>query len=217
MNNLIIALVYGYIETRTDIKIIEDWYFELEKTYSKWQDDQILIIGDINAHIGNDCLGVEGNTSKVNKSGEILRSFVERRELTIINNTDICCGKWTREDPKGGKSILDLAICNQNLIGQITRMSIDEDHKLKLIRRKKKASQYIDVKSDHNSITLEVIIDEENTKNQQTKYWNIKDENGWLNYQQETSKMHMKVKWDDHEDLNIKYKKMDKTGKVTNV
>ena len=207
MNNLIIALVYGYIETRTDIKIIEDWYFELEKTYSKWQDDQILIIGDINAHIGNDCLGVEGNTSKVNKSGEILRSFVERRELTIINNTDICCGKWTREDPKGGKSILDLAICNQNLIGQITKMSIDEDHKLKLIRRKKKASQYIDVKSDHNSITLEVIIDEENTKNQQTKYWNIKDENGWLNYQQETSKMHMKVKWDDNEDLNIKYKK----------
>ena len=206
INNIIIALVYGYIESRTDMTTIEDWYFELEKSYSKWQDQNVMIIGDINAHIGNDEQGIEGNDEKINKSGEIIRSFIERRDLKIMNNDNICTGKWTREDPNGGKSILDLVISNNNLSNLITKMNIDEDHKLKLLRKKKKSTKVIDVKSDHNTITIEISVQKENSKNKKSKLWNIKNEDAWMKYHKETSKMHMKVKWEDNENINKKYK-----------
>ena len=206
INNIVIALVYGYIESRTDMTTIEDWYFELEKSYSKVQDQNVMIIGDMNAHIGNDLQGIEGNDSKINKSGEILRSFTDRRDLIIINNDNKCTGKWTREDPNGGKSILDLVISNNHLMNLIKKVNIDEEHKLKLLRKKKKGPKYIDVKSDHNTITIEISIQKETSYNQKYKLWNIKNENSWVKYHDETSKMFMKVRWEDNKDMNIKYK-----------
>ena len=58
VEDTIIALAYGLIESRADESQIEEWYYQLEKEYSKWQDDKVLIIGDINAHVGNDEKGI---------------------------------------------------------------------------------------------------------------------------------------------------------------
>ena len=179
LNNNIIAVVYGLIETRVDIKVIEDWYFELEKQYSTVQDQNVIIIGDINAHVGNDYLGITGNHEGMNKSGERARSFMERRDLTLINNTSICNGKWTREDPSGSKSILDLVITNRTMTEQVQKMVIDEDHKYKMSRKKKKGKTVTEIKSDHNTILVEINLEVVKPHKQTLKTWNIKNEESW--------------------------------------
>ena len=74
---------------------------------------------DFNAHVGCDENGIKGNHNKVNKSGEILRSLIQRRSLHLMNNSKICTGKWTREDPNGTKSILDMVIANNEAANNI--------------------------------------------------------------------------------------------------
>ena len=232
-NNNIIAVVYGLIETRVDIKVIEDWYFELEKQYSTVQDQNVIIICDINAHVGNDYLGITGNHEGINKSGEIARSFMERRDLTLINNTSICNGKWTREDPSGSKSILDLVITNRTMTEQVQKMVIDEDHKYKMSRKKKKGKTVTEIKSDHNTILVEINLEVVKPHKQTLKTWNIKNEESWKKYNEDTQNIQMAMRWeDDDEDLNKKFSKWKrkikslmykhlervtiKTGKVNN-
>ena len=106
--NYIIAIVYGYSgESRVEEDEIDEWYYSLEKEISKYTEEKVIIVGDLNAHIGNDEDGIEGNIEKINQNGKLLRSLVERRCLFVINATEKCIGKWTREDPNGGRSIID--------------------------------------------------------------------------------------------------------------
>ena len=207
INNIIIALVYGLIESRTDIKVIEDWYYELEKQYSAVQDQNVIIIGDINAHVGNDHLGVTGNHEAINKSGEIVRSFMERRDLTLLNNTPVCNGRWTREDPSGSKSILDLVITNINMTEQVQKMIVDEEHNYKVSRKKRIGKTDCEIKSDHNTILIEINTEEEKIHKQVLKTWNIKNEESWKKYHHETQNIQMASSWDNEEDINIKFSK----------
>ena len=201
VNDTILAVVYGPIESRVDISVIEDWYFELEKEYSTYQDEKVLIIGDINAHVGNDHLGVEGNHEQTNKSGVILRSFLDRRDLSLVNNSEKCTGKWTREDPSGAKSILDLVIGNNIMINQIRKMKIDEDHKYKISRKKKRGKSFQIVKSDHNTILIEIDIEYSKVNKVVNKIWNIRDEKAWDKYKAETNNIQMNIEW-QHDDVN---------------
>ena len=112
VNNITIALIYAPIESQTKSEEIEEWYYELEKEYAIWQNEKVILMGDFNAHVGSDENGIDGNHNNVNKSGEILRSLIQRRNLHLMNNSKKCTGKWTREDPNGTKSILDMIIAN---------------------------------------------------------------------------------------------------------
>ena len=201
VNDTILAVVYGPIESRVDISVIEDWYFELEKEYSTYQDEKVLIIGDINAHVGNDHLGVEGNHEQTNQSGVILRSLLDRRDLSLVNNSEKCTGKWTREDPSGAKSILDLVIGNNIMINQIRKMKIDEDHKYKISRKKKRGKSFQIVKSDHNTILIEIDIEYSKVNKVVNKIWNIRDEKAWDKYKAETNNIQMNIEW-QHDDVN---------------
>ena len=135
VNEYVIGIVYGMIESRTEKSKIEEWYYVLEKQYVKYQDRKVMIIGDINAHIGNDEYGVYGNSDEISHGGQILRNMTERRNLTIMNNEKLCKGKWTREDRSNKtKSIHDLVIANENMADSVNKMEIDEDHQNKLTR-----------------------------------------------------------------------------------
>ena len=154
--NVVIGVLYGPIESRTETEKLEEWYYEIEKEYIKWENHNVMIIGDMNMKIGNDEYGIKGNNSEISKGGKILRSFIERRELVIVNNTEKCSGLWTREDPGGGKSILDLVITNNTMYEQTKSMKIDEEHQYKLSRFKRSKKETTEYKSDHNTIIIDM-------------------------------------------------------------
>ena len=185
VNENIIALAYGLIETRAEEREVEEWYYELEKEYVKWMEANVMIIGDINAHIGNDESGIEGNHSNVSNGGRILRNLAERRNLTVMNNSDVCEGLWTREDANGSKSVLDLIIANQPMVNRIKKIKIDEDHIYKLSSLRKVNEKYQENKSDHNTILIEIEDEkkkDESTRATKSKQWNIKSEEAWEKY-----------------------------------
>ena len=208
--NIVIGIVYGYIESRTDSNTIDNWFYEIEKEYIKWEEHKTLIIGDMNVKIGNDEAGVEGNTPEVSHGGRTLRSMVERRNLTVMNNTSKCSGLWTREDPSGTKSVLDLVIANKDMENEIQEMIVDEQHNYKLSRTKKIKKEMHEVKSDHNSILIKMKDSIETQKQQKITIWNTKNPDSWLTFKNETENTTFKEKWDDSNELNKRYNKWKK-------
>ena len=109
-----IGIVYGKQETQEDEEALDQYYYELEKEYATGSEEPTLLIGDFNAHIGNDNEGIPGNHSKVNRNGINLRSLVKRRNLTIVNKLNFTKGKLTREE-KASKSIIDYVAANEEI------------------------------------------------------------------------------------------------------
>ena len=96
-----LCVAYGLHETRCSKNEIENWHYELEEKYTKFDSEPTIIIGDLNAHMGNDSKGIKENNSRINQNGEHLRNLIERRNLTLANNLPNCKGKYTRIDPNG--------------------------------------------------------------------------------------------------------------------
>ena len=208
--NYVIAIVYGYSgESRVEEDDIDEWYYSLEKEISNHIEEKVIILGDFNAHIGNDEDGIQGNIEKINQNGKALRSLIERRSLFIINGTNKCTGKWTREDPNGGKSIIDYVIANENAVDNIENMKIDDDHEFKISRflKTRKGSQ--EKPSDHNTIFFEV-HGHKSKKINITKRWNFKNENSMKKYFNETNHLIMKETWTQSGNINEKYRKWSK-------
>ena len=212
--NYIIAIVYGYSgESRVEEDEIDEWYYSLEKEISKYTEEKVIIVGDLNAHIGNDEDGIEGNIEKINQNGKLLRSLVERRCLFVINATEKCIGKWTREDPNGGRSIIDYVIANENSVDNIENMQIDDEHEFKISRflKTRKGSQ--EKPSDHNTIFFE-LQGHKSKKMNIIKRWNFKNEDSMKNYFNETNNLIMKETWTEKENINVKYKRWSKQIKT---
>ena len=210
----VIGVVYGIAnETTINKEEIEEWHEQLEQNYIKYANNKVMIIGDFNAHIGNDEEGIEGNLKKKNKNGRLLREFVKRQNLTIINKQQKCTGKWTREDPKGTRSIIDYVISNWEMNEIINSMKIDDEHQHKITRYQKKKGKPVATPSDHNTIFVEI---EEETKVQITKEkrWNYNNEEGLERYRKATENINMTEKWESGDDINKKYKRWMKQVKT---
>ena len=207
INNTIVCLAYAPIESRSDKNSLEEWYFELEKEYTKWDDHKVLIIGDFNAKIGTGEGGIEGNHPELSISGKILKNFNERRNLYIMNNEKITKGKWTREDPNGTKSILDYIISNEDLKPQITNIIIDEEHNYKLSRYRKLKGTKSEIKSDHNTILIKVMETKNSNKAVKNQMWNIKNPEAWENFKKDTENIKIKESWNNQKEINEGYKK----------
>ena len=84
INNTYVCLAYAPIESRTDKNLLEEWYFEIEREYIKWEDQRVLMIGDFNAKVGNGEGGIENNHSEVSTSGKILKNLIEMRDTCTL-------------------------------------------------------------------------------------------------------------------------------------
>ena len=155
------GILYGLHETRSNNEEIDRWFYKLESSIAKWTDEPILIIGDMNAHMGNDDQGIDKNHNEINKNGKWWRNLIDRREIILINNTDMCTGKWTRTSATGKKSILDLVLCNYQMCHSVKRMHIDEVGKWMISRFRNVNGKTIETPSDHNTILVEVTCDKE--------------------------------------------------------
>ena len=211
----IFGIMYGIAsEGRADKGEIEEWYNDLEIEYIRNMENPVVIIGDMNAHIGNDSEGFQGEPSHINKNGHQLRELVKRRNLTIMNKEEICKGKYTREDPNGTKSIIDYVICNQEATGNIKKMIIDEDHLYKFTRYKKRRGECIEVPSDHNTILLEMEKSIEGKSVKQVR-WSYNNPEIIKNYNKITNEINMKENWEEKSEINLKYKRWMKQIKST--
>ena len=169
--NFRIAAVYGMQESQSSEEQIEEWFYRLEKEYATCSEEPVLLVGDFNAHVGNDGEGIKHNSCRINSNGRKLREFISRRNLTLINNTSICQGLWTRIEGDS-KSAIDLAICNENMISKVIKMVIDEDRKYVLTRVRKTDGIFTEVQSDHNLIFID--LKGEKVKNiPKTVRWNV--------------------------------------------
>ena len=98
-----------------------------------------------------------------------------------------------------------MIITNNNAHQSIQKMQIDEEHNYKLSRVKRSKSNKTIIKSDHNTILLELDKYIEQTPNQKSKIWNVKDNNAWEKYKNETENIVMIEKWKNEENMNKKY------------
>ena len=193
-NNTFICVVYGPIESRTEKSNLEEWYYELEKEYIKWEDSRVMIIGDFNAKVGCDNDGIKGNHPEISIAGKNLRNLCDRRNLSIMNNSEITEGLWTREDPSSSKSVLDYVIANEEMKLQITKIRIDESHEYKLSRHKKCKGKTNEIKSDHNSILINFMGEKNPKQPKKAQVWNIKNQDSWANFKEDTENILIKEK-----------------------
>ena len=166
-------IICVYMTTGNKNEIIQEnrrKYNIIKTVIKENKEKSILIMGDMNAHIG--ILG-----EKINKNGELLLAFTEENYLEIGNIT-MAKGKvtWSR---KGGKekSAIDFIIMNDHMKSRMQEKIIDEEKE-------------IDLKSDHNMIITKLKIKEQgNTRNiiQANKKWKRKNVD-WIKYKEEIGK-----------------------------
>ena len=147
--NLALGVTYSPCEgiTKSDdiSKIIEE-HKTTVKTIQASGYEQILWVGDFNAHVGADKEGIEGNNDHIGKNGIEYRKLLKETNLKLAHNKSCCQGKWTRVQ-KDKKAILDLTIASEESLDRIKEMKIDEE-KLHAISSEK-------APTDHNLTYIE--------------------------------------------------------------
>ena len=185
MKLIIIVCYMSTGETPERITENKKKYERVGMILNKFKNEQIIVMGDMNAHTG--ILG-----EKVDKNGELLLTLAENYNLEIGNLT-IAEGRITWRRPSGTeKSAIDYILFNQIERERITRMKIDEEGA-------------VDIKSDHNVITLHYEMNRENFRDKKRcleKTWNRKNVN-WNAFKEKIGE-ERKINGDNKEELQEK-------------
>ena len=114
--------------------------------------EMLLLIGDLNKHVGNDELGIVGNHAKISFGGELLRGFLsDGRYICLNNSVKASGGPFTRYDPSKPQSrehmsCLDYVVISKVLEPYIESLVIDSTMKF---APKRALSKTKSVTSDH--------------------------------------------------------------------
>ena len=166
---------YGKQESRCEIETIQSDYDDLLQVTHQFQiaSEDIILIGDFNAHIGNDQEGIPNNKPEISRSGRLLRQFIKTSGLSIINKHPKCTGLWTRVHNVNASemSILDYALASRSLLPSIESMIIDEEEHYRLSGISK---------TDHNSIFLNITLPWKKIKiPKPDAKWKINEQTDW--------------------------------------
>ena len=111
-----IITLYGKIEGRESKEKIREQFHHIEELIKNIENtgEDYILIGDLNAKIGNKEDGIIGNNEEKNEAGKALLDLEEEVQGVIVNKTEKCKGKWTRVNTKreSEKSILDYVMTN---------------------------------------------------------------------------------------------------------
>ena len=96
-----------------------------QRKIGKEEKQQILILGDFNAKIGE---AIEGNKIQVTKGGGQLLRLANKENMIILLNTvkEKCKGVWTRVQEEE-KSIIDYVLTDTSSTKTVKEMEIDEE------------------------------------------------------------------------------------------
>ena len=116
-------------ECRTTKHNIEEFWNTvfMEVGQIKDKQEEYLIVGDLNLHVGNI---VPNNKEKINIGGKLLREFIEDEGCILINATSKTRGgpftRYDLTDPNNihKKSCLDLFIVSANLFEYVEELAI---------------------------------------------------------------------------------------------
>ena len=158
--DLAIGGIYSPCEDNISKAGISDIVRELEKDFMEIKENKthkILLVGDMNAHVGNDKDGIIGNNEKIGTNGKEYRRFWKENDLILCNNTPKCKGKWTRI-AGDSKAILDLTLATEDAFKMMKSIEIDEANKYSIESKK--------AKTDHNAtiITINMKVEKEMKK-----------------------------------------------------
>ena len=95
-----------------------------QRKIGKEEKQQILILGDFNAKIGE---AIEGNKIQVTKGGRQLLRLANKENMIILNTVkEKCKGVWTRVQEEK-KSIIDYVLTDASSTKTVKEMEIDEE------------------------------------------------------------------------------------------
>ena len=127
-----VSNVYGEIESRCSNKEIEDrWQIIMEKIARiEASNELVVLIGDMNKHLGNGIYVIRGNIDKVSFGGKLIHKFLSNGKYKLVNNTPKCFGgPFTRVDPANpsNQSCLSLVMVSNDLYENIESLTVDKD------------------------------------------------------------------------------------------
>ena len=196
---LFIGTYYGKQETRTNKEEIEkEMELLMEEIEEQKNEGEILLTMDANAKIGL-------LNENVSRNGKLLLKLIKETNLVIMNKSEKCKGKVTRQNTKNGNefSAIDFVLCTQPVEEWISQMEIDEKGLYKISGKNQ---------TDHNTITIDMTI----TNPYQIKPikrtgWNLKaPEEKWTQFEEQLRKLQTdakKIIEDDNSEFEEKYKK----------
>ena len=169
-------LAYGPQETETP-EVRENFMTAVSVEVQNCKDNSEIpiILGDFNAKVermNDELVPMSGN-------GKLLCELVEEQEVSIMNFSGVCQGKWTHEiRTTGAKSVLDYVIASSTFTRSIKSMIIDEDCAYCPFGiRKERGKEPEEVYSDHNAIIIEAVIDVPRRSPQEKQFsWRLQDE-----------------------------------------
>jgi len=115
---------------------------------------KVILMGDFNAHVGNDKYGIPGNHPEINNNGMLVRQLVHANDAKLWNAEQTCRGLWTwerfmKESASLQTSVLDLVVTigGETLIENMRVLpyevrSIGSDHKIIQFRMKSENHEY---------------------------------------------------------------------------
>ena len=136
---------------------------ELKKLYESISDQadigkennqQIIILGDFNAKIGN---YIKNNKETITKGGRHLKRLVEKQNLCIVNGESNICEGWTREQGEE-KSVIDYVITTKKDLNIYNKtMKIHEEIEFEIYKVEIQGTkQCRKIYSDDNAIMLNI-------------------------------------------------------------
>ena len=165
---MIVIVVYMTVEGERATRENRNKYEILRKIVRDCAQEKIIIMGDMNGHIG--LLG-----ERINQNGELLDEFVDEMNLENLNVT-LAEGRVTW-NARNQESAIDYVLVNEKMRECVSRMWIDEDG-------------MIDVVSDHNAMVVECKPQYKKVKNERPslKKWRLREVK-WEDFQVELSEM----------------------------
>ena len=162
-------VIYGPQENVTPNSELKKLYESIsdQVDIGKENNQQIIILGDFNAKIGN---YIKNNKETITKGGRHLKRLVGKQNLCIVNGeSNKCEGLWTREQGEE-KSVIDYVITTKKDLNTIKTMKIDEEKEFGIYNVEIQATkQCRKVYSNHNAIMLDISKEQEIHKRKTNK------------------------------------------------
>ena len=206
-----IGTYYGKQETRTNKEEIEkEMELLMEEIEEQKNEGEILLTMDGNAKIG--LLG-----ENVSRNGKLLLKLIEETNLVIMNKSEKCKGRITRQNTKNKDefSAIDFVLITDPVEKWIKHIEIDEQGLNKISGRHE---------TDHNTIIIDMTITNlDYIKPTKRVGWNLNaPEEKWKRFEEELKKTYNGARdilendsIEMEEKYNKWYKQIDKAARST--
>ena len=206
-----IGCYYGKQESRCKKDEIDEEIQLLSEEIEEYRNEgNVIIFMD-----GNGKIGILGEPKS--RNGLLLEQVFENHNLIILNKSNKCIGKVTRQNTKNNseKSAIDFVVTDSEIIKWIKSMKIDEDGLLKISGKND---------TDHNTIVVDLTISKfEKTKPAPNIQWRLHaPQTNWVKFRHELCRLEPEIKaiFQNHEiPVETMYsrwiKKMDAVARIS--